>query len=81
MTEYALVVNAGGASVRMQGRPKALLPVPPHGVALANTIIDRLAPLSTGDIIVVANDPQVQERVAGHGAGGCRNGQCRHSPT
>ena len=59
MNDVTLVVNAGGASTRMAAGHKALLPVPPHGVALINHIIERLSPLAASGTVVVANDPSI----------------------
>lgn len=57
-----LVVNAGGVSRRM-GRNKALLPVPPHHEPLILSIARRLAPITAG-VLLVANDPAVEEALA-----------------
>lgn len=54
-----LIINAGGVSRRM-GRPKALLPVPPAGTPLIAHMVQRLATLRWGRVIVVANDPVLQ---------------------
>lgn len=51
----ALIVNAGGQSLRM-GRPKALLPTPPDGLPLIAHVVRRLASLGIARTIVVAND-------------------------
>lgn len=53
-----LIINAGGASRRM-GRPKALLPVPPHATPLIAHVAQRLAALPLTRVIVVANDPDL----------------------
>ena len=59
-----LVVNAGGASLRM-GQHKALLPVPPAGKPLVVHVIEALRSLRLSELVVVANDPAVAEAVAG----------------
>jgi len=59
-----LVVNAGGASLRM-GEQKALLPVPPVGKPLVVHVIEALQSLPLSGVVVVANDPAVAEAVAG----------------
>lgn len=59
-----LVVNAGGASLRM-GQQKALLPVPPAGKPLVVHVIEALRSLRLSELVVVANDPAVAEAVAG----------------
>ena len=63
MSEFALVVIAGGDSRRMRGRHKALLPVPPDGHPLIDHIVGTLAPLSQA-VVAVANKLDVQEAVA-----------------
>jgi molybdopterin-guanine dinucleotide biosynthesis protein A len=60
----ALVVNAGGQSLRM-GRAKALLPMPKSGKPLITHILDRLSPYISGQVIVVTNDAAVAEAVSG----------------
>jgi molybdopterin-guanine dinucleotide biosynthesis protein A len=65
MSDFILVVNAGGSSKRMHSQQKALLPVPPHDQPLVDYIVSRLAPLSTSGVVVVANDPAVRRAVAG----------------
>lgn len=62
----SLIVNAGGQSRRM-GVAKALLPMPPQDTPLIVHIIRRLAPLVTGQVIVVTNDTEIAE--AAHTAG------------
>jgi molybdopterin-guanine dinucleotide biosynthesis protein A len=54
----SLVINAGGESRRM-GRSKALLPLPPYGEPLIRHVLRRLAPLVTGNTIIVTGDPQL----------------------
>ncbi len=63
MSEFTLVVNAGGDSRRMSGRHKALLPVPPRGQPLIDYIVGLLAPLSPAEVVIVANSPAVREAV------------------
>ncbi len=58
---YTLVINAGGQSRRM-GQPKALLPVPPQGRRLLETIVQRLQPLAPHAILVIANDPMIRQQ-------------------
>lgn len=60
MTKFTLVVNAGGASSRMQGMHKALLPIPPSGKPLLSLVIETMAPVSTAGIVVVANEESVR---------------------
>ncbi|MEZ4617797.1 MAG: molybdenum cofactor guanylyltransferase [Caldilineaceae bacterium] len=60
---FSLIINAGGKSRRM-GQPKALLPVPPRGKPLLQTIVERLQPLQPQTTIVVANDPALCQAVA-----------------
>ncbi len=62
-----LVVNAGGASLRM-GQHKALLPVPPAGKPLVVHVIEALRSLRLSELVVVANDPAVAEAVVGRRA-------------
>jgi len=71
MSDVALVVNAGGVSKRMAAGHKALLPVPPHGFALINHIIDRLSRLATSGTIVVANDTAIVTAVRVHQGQSC----------
>ena len=59
--QYTLVINAGGQSRRM-GQPKALLPVPPQGRRLLETIVQRLQPLAHHAILVIANDPVIRQQ-------------------
>lgn len=59
----ALIVNAGGQSLRM-GRTKALLSMPGNGTPLIAHIIDRLLPQASAQVIVVTNDPAVVEAVS-----------------
>jgi len=54
----AIIVNAGGQSLRM-GRPKALLSAPPTGEPLIAHVVRRLAPLGMARLVVVANDPDL----------------------
>ncbi|MCC6458678.1 MAG: molybdenum cofactor guanylyltransferase [Caldilineaceae bacterium] len=58
----ALVVNAGGRSRRM-GHAKALLPLPETGTPLVVHIVRRLLPLVTDRVVVVTNDPAVEDAV------------------
>ena len=58
----SLIVNAGGQSRRM-GQAKALLPMPPHDTPLVVHIMQRLAPLASGRVIVVCNDVSVVQTV------------------
>jgi molybdopterin-guanine dinucleotide biosynthesis protein A len=62
--QVALVVNAGGQSLRM-GRAKALLQVPGNGLPLIAHIIHRLLPQVSSRVIVVSNNHAVVEAVAG----------------
>lgn len=41
------------------GRPKALLPVPPNQTPLLVYVMERLRALVSGDVVVVANEPEV----------------------
>ena len=67
----ALVINAGGASLRM-GRRKALLPVPPAGTPLIVHVIRALKSLDISDVVVVANDPVITDAVVGLEGGDVR---------
>jgi molybdopterin-guanine dinucleotide biosynthesis protein A len=63
VSHFSLVVNAGGKSTRMDGRSKALLPVPPSGTPLIAYIIQRLIPLRPAQTVVVTNDFAVADAV------------------
>jgi molybdenum cofactor guanylyltransferase len=67
MSEFTLVVNAGGDSRRMHGSQKALLPVPPHGHPLIDHIVGLLAPLATSELVIVANSVEVRRAVTVQG--------------
>jgi molybdopterin-guanine dinucleotide biosynthesis protein A len=56
----SLIINAGGESRRM-GQPKVLLPMPGDGQSLLKAILTRLAPLVTGEVIVVINETRLIE--------------------
>jgi len=51
-----LLLNAGGQSRRM-GRPKALLPTPPHGQPLVLSILQRLQSLPIVRTSLIGGDP------------------------
>lgn len=67
--ETLLVVNAGGASRRMGGRTKALLPVPPDDRPLIQVILTRLATLAPSSVLVITRDEAVEAAVRSASAG------------
>jgi molybdopterin-guanine dinucleotide biosynthesis protein A len=62
----ALIVNAGGQSLRM-GQAKALLPMPRTGAPMIAHIIRRLLPLVSDRLVVVTNDGMVEAAVSEFG--------------